>query len=143
MKIIHKLRWLSLLLPFVTTCCEDKTVDPELLPAWVGRYTYLDQIPGPVEVLYVLTLSPKGECKLAVVGTQVDFDALCRVVVKPNELRVYYISEIESAHSPDPVAAKLKAGDLLFTITKSGEELKTKWSKIKPDLLPARFEKDQ
>jgi hypothetical protein len=103
------------------------------VPTWDGTYTF-DEASGQVTGAYVLTVKGRS-ADLDVDGFQTLVRLRADVEAHGDEAEFRF-----SDYRPDNVGTAYKPGQLLFTLTRRGKELKTRWHMLQPLLRPSRQE---
>ena len=112
---------------------------------WVGSYEFFDaEKSGPKNqpgnfVTYTLIVSKNGDrlaARFTADGTQISDDYECRVEADADSVKVFFVKDLGGTE--EGKAVPLKNGDLIFTLTKSIVNRKTRYlfRKSKYEIYP-------
>lgn len=110
----------------------------EVLSSWQGKYEYQDSIGqtvGGTAVLVdmTLTVSADGKCELLWQGYQRDDDIICKLLPNKKGLDIGFVSYSNGSITyPATGVAVYQPDDVLFSLSKQGNNLLTRWAKIRP-----------
>lgn len=114
---------------------------------WQGRYVYEESAGrtaggSPILVTWTLTIDAKGGCRIVAQGFQTNSDLRCTAHIDHDRLRVDWLSHADGGQQNQYGVVTHKPGDHLFTLTRSGGAIETRWGTLTTNIenkRPGRY----